>query len=192
MTILINLAGSDRTVEDYEGWLKSLRHGDKVVFQQFSPYDDSSTAFGASFEYWYFALVSYCGETISAPRIDQPIRGNGVACWHGSDGSDAEWPGGVLPARIVPYGHWKEMKNVGDCAISLNPVYEPLYTNKTRSVFLVPYGESIHTGILEFNRQGLRYYYRKVDEGYLVTVFSDEIPTMEGGAAFRYSEYVRG
>jgi len=185
---LLYLSGSDRTVEDYEGWLKSLTpRKDKVAFQRFIPYDDSSI-FGLGFECWELTLATYCGEMIYAPGMDQPISPNGMACWHGSD---AEWPGDVFPARIVPYGHWRELKSVGDRALSVLPVYEPMYSGKTKSVFLVPYGESIHTGILEFSRKGLRYYYRRVEEGYLVTVFSDEIPTMEGGAAFRYSESVR-
>ena len=184
---LVFLSGFDRTVEDYDGWLKSLTpRKDKVAFQRFRPYDDSSAAFGASFERWELTLVSYTGRTLFAPGMDQPIRPDGVACWHNSE---SEW-GDVFPARIVPYVHWKGLKAVGDRVLSLNPIYEPFYVGKTRSLYLVPFGKT-EQGLFEFKRQGLRHYYREVAEGRLVTVFSDEPPTMNDGAVPLYAEYIR-
>ena len=185
MTILLHLPRN--SLKDYAGWLESLTPNmdEVVVLQRFRPYDDSSIAFGASFERWELTIGRYTGRSICGPGLNQPIRLDGIACWINSD---AEW-GDVFPARIVPYGQWEELKNVGDSAVSLNPVYEPLYIGKTRSLFLVPFGKT-EKGLLEFKQKGLRHYYRTVDEGRLVTVFSSELPTMNNGAALMHSEFI--
>jgi len=118
--------------------------------------------------------------------LGQPVRPDGVACWYGSD---AEW-GEVFPARAVPYGNWDQLKTDGDRVFSLSPVYEPFYFGATKSLFLVPFGKT-EQGLFEFKRQGLRHYYREVANGNLVTVFSDEPPTMKDGAVPLYAEYIR-
>jgi len=182
----IFLSGFDRRIENYEAWLKSLTpRKSRVIFQKFVPHDDSSHCLGAGFECWKLTVASYNSDIVYMDGTSQPIRLDGVACWHDSQ---AEWPGKVFPARIAPlHRRWKELRNIGDCALSANPLYEPLYSGKTRSVFFAPFGMAI----LEFENQGLRHYYRTVANGNLVTVFSDEPPTMNDGAVPLYAEYIR-
>jgi hypothetical protein len=118
---------------------------------------------------------------------NHPInRKEGWCCWW-SDGK--EW-GNVFPARLIP-NYRLGLTQVGQSVIGHKPVYEPLFLNQTRYVYLVEKGidyfKRKHTVMQAYPRN----YYVECNQGWVFNCFAEDKQYIDNqGIKFLYSEYL--
>jgi hypothetical protein len=172
----------------YLSWLSSLKDGDKVIQQQFFPAGKEGCILDMPYERWWFELGTVRGNMWITQGESAPVdRSTGKFKYY--DG-DKDW-GNVFPARLIPLHHDIPVHNIGGRVVGYHPVYEPLFLGCYRHIFKVSYGPNYNRRL---NHGFDHYYYRDVEQGTLMIVFSElddeNIPTPDGWQ-YLYSEYIQ-
>lgn len=179
-----------KTETAYAAWLKTLKNGDEVLYQQFHPAGSEGGILDLPFERWEFERVRVWDAVLcSVGGNDHPFNpedGKG-RYW----GSETEW-GNVFPARIVPLHSDLPAKELGDSVYGHHPVYEPLFFGSYRHHALLPYGANF--GIRQCTHKIERHYWREVNGGKMIVFFSEVEPgnlQLPEGFQYLFSEYLR-
>jgi hypothetical protein len=194
MTITYTTAWTQKnvkTLEKWQGWVKSLKQGDRILFQQFIK--RGNFCLDSQVECWRFFEGKFINEALIRYDNDtHPIKDGYAVYWD----SDSRW-GDVFDARIVPWHYDVSAKNgcrFRDCHA---PIFDEVWSEPGcyRHLILIdrPYAKIYNLVKKLFPRC----YYREVAQGWLVTIFGDYDDVTEekvnaiDGAKYLYSESLK-
>lgn len=181
---------STQTLEQWQQWARSLKIGDKCLFQRFIP--RGNFCLDSQYEMWRFWPAIYRGDRVVYDNDDHPLRDGYATYW----GSDIHW-GEVFDARIVPVHHDVsplEGHRFRDCHA---PVFDEHWTPREvhRHLLLIKKGADRHHAIRRLIKEKFpRSYSREVYQGDLYTIFTswedeDALRAIEG-ATYLYCEKI--
>jgi len=181
-----------QTERDYTAWLSSLKDGETVVQQQFTP---PQNFLGMPFERWRFVKGHITGVSTDSWRFHHapdtsPVRPDGIACWWGND---REW-GEVFPARLVPMHYDLRLDDgrSGHCVYGHDPVYEPEFFGCFRHTFFVKHGKDFHSHCQSIRDAHPRNYQIGAENGVIIVAFSpSDEPQIIDGTQFCFSQYLK-
>lgn len=178
------------TPEAYAQWISTLKHGDRVIVQQFEPKGDTILSWSA--EHWSYCEGWFHGNTVYFSNSDHPIRKDGLMCYWDSD---TPW-GNVFPARILPWHPYYAPKDDQRFRSFECPVFEPQWKGD-RVYVAVDWQKGIGNvrAALRKALDGIPHYQNRANEAELYVCFTDDYrlkDRMPEGARFLYSEELRG
>lgn len=174
-----------KTEAAYYTWLNSLTDNDLVIQQEFVPIDKGLLGLGT--EHWRFTLSTIRGNRIYQPKAHPINRKKGYSCWWSND---TEW-GEVFPARLIPNHYRFNLTELGQSVIGHKPVYEPLFLNQHRFVYLIELGQNYRQRQQLVKNTYPRSYYTECEEGFLYHCFSKNKKDVEReDIKFLYSDYL--
>jgi hypothetical protein len=182
-----------KTLEQWQEWVKGLKRGDRVLFQQFIP--RGNFRIDSQVECWRFIEATYIDESMIEYDFDQhPIK-DGYSVYWGGKGH--RW-GDVFDARIVPwYSDIAPKKGsfYRDCHA---PIFDEVWSLPGCHRHLVLVERRFRSPFNEIKEQFPRCYRREVREGDLIAIFgdwedvtADKINAIDG-AKYLYSERLHG
>jgi hypothetical protein len=178
-----------KTLEQWQEWVKGLKRGDRVLFQQFIR--RGNHCLKSQVECWRFAEAKYINENTIEYEYDRhPIKDGYQIYW----GADAHRWGDVFDARIVPWHSDiapKDGYRYRDCHA---PIFDEVWSLPGCHRHLVLGERRSQNWFYQIKELFPRCYRRGVVEGPLVTVFGnwEEITAEKinaiNGAKYLYSE----
>lgn len=177
-----------RQAENWPEWVKTLKGGDRVLYQEFVP--RGTSCMDSQVECWRFwdATICHYPNRVRYNNDIAPIEDGLAIYW------DSDFPKGeVFAERIVPFHH--DLFDEGRrFVIGHAPIYEPEWDQAQRCFVLVPWGPEVDKTRNQIRKTFVRSYARKVDQGQLMTIFAYQEDVsihqtiLDGKAKFLYSE----
>jgi hypothetical protein len=145
-------------------WVSSLKSGDQCIFQQFVP--RGNHCLDSQYEHWRFWPATYHGDRVFYYRESHPFKDGRAVYWNTND-----FNGEVFGDRIVPCHGDIESRPEHNFTCGHAPVFEPNWASGARSLVLLHHKHFPNSRLKDVFPYC---YHRKVEQGYLYTVFGHE------------------